>query len=210
MIDKRILLQSYLISHIPCYTVSTLQGLWNIYSLVCSVSLHQANQDGVCLQQMASHVLRQRGDFLRFVSLNSLRSPHIWRWCLDDFAHLMPVLLITNRRASCPEGVFPCKYTADGRNDKCRLRFRRECLTAAFRKFPRALEIWAFRPRSLASHLSYPPFCPQWNSARKTAFPATKPERVSQKGKELKLKTFKTSDYACKENDNRTRAEVRH
>ena len=145
---------------------------------------------------------------LRFTQ-QSAKSPH-WRWCLDDFAHLMPVLLITNRRASCPEGVFPCKYTADGRNDKCRLRFRREGLTAAFRKFPRALEIWAFRPRSLASHLSYPPFCPQWNSARKTAFPATKPERVSQKGKELKLKTFKTSDYACKENDNRTRAEVRH
>ena len=103
----------------------------------------------------------------------------------EGFVHLMPVLLTASRRASCPEGVFPCKHTADGRNDKCRLRFRREGLTAAFRKFPRALEIWVFRPRPLASHLSYPPYCPQWNSARKTAFPATKPERTSQKGKEL-------------------------
>ena len=129
---------------------------------------------------------------------------------LDDFVHLLPVLLIASRRASCQEGVFPCKYTADGRNDKCRLRFRREGLTAAFRKFPRALEIWAFRLHSLASHLSYPPFCPQWNSARKTAFPATKPNEASQKGKELKPTTFKTSDYACKENDYRTRAEGRY
>lgn len=139
---------------------------------------------------------------LRFTQL-SAKSPH-WRRYLDDFVHLMPVLLIASRRASCPKDVFPCKHTADGRNAKCRLRFRREGLTAAFRKFPRALEIWAFRPCSLASHLSYPPSCPQWNSARKTAFPATKPERVSQKGKELKLTTFKTSDYACKKNDNRT------
>ena len=137
------------------------------------------------------------------------KSPH-WRRYLDDFAHLLPILLTASRQASCPENVFPCKYTADGRNAKCRLRFRREGLTAAFRKFPRALEIWVFRPRPLASHLSYPPSCPQWNSARKTAFPATKPERVSQKGKELKPTTFKTSDYACKKNDNRTRTEGRH
>lgn len=125
---------------------------------------------------------------LRFTQL-SAKSPH-WRRYLEDFVHLMPVLLTASRRASCPEGVFPCKHTADGRNAKCRLRFRREGLTAAFHKFPRALEIWV-SVRSLASHLSYPPSCPQWNSARKTAFPATKPERVSQKGKELKLTTFK-------------------
>ena len=106
--------------------------------------------------------------------------------------------------------VFSCKGTADKRNDKCCLRFRREGLTAAFRKFPRALEIWVFRLHSLASHLSYPPYCPQWNSARKTAFPATKPIGASQKGKELKPITFKTSDYACKKNDNRTRAEGRY
>lgn len=145
---------------------------------------------------------------LRFTQ-QSAKSPH-WRRCLDDFAHLMPVLLIASRRASCPEGVFPCKYTADWRNDKCRLRFQREGLTAAFRKFPHALEIWVFRPRSLASHLSYPPYCPQWNSARKTAFPATKPYGALQKGKELKLTTFKTSNYACKENDYRTGTEGRH
>lgn len=125
---------------------------------------------------------------LRFTQL-SAKSTH-WRWYLEDFAYLVPVLFIASRRASCPEGVFPCKYTADGRNAKCRLHFRREGLTAAFRKFPRALEIWVFRPRSLASHLSYPPSRPQWNSARKTAFPATKPERVSQKGKELNFTDF--------------------
>lgn len=145
---------------------------------------------------------------LRFTQL-SAKSPH-WRRYLDDFVNLMPVLLTSSRRASCPEGVFPCKYTADGRNAKCRLRFRREGLTAAFRKFPRALEIWVFRPRSLASHLSYPLSCPQWNSARKTAFPATKPEGTSQKGKELNFKHYKTSDYACKKNDNRTRAKGRY
>lgn len=145
---------------------------------------------------------------LRFTQ-QSAKPPH-WRRCLDNFAHLMSVLLTASRRASCPEDVFPCKYTADGRNDKCRLRFRREGLTAAFRKFPRALEIWVFRLHSLASHLSYPPYCPQWNSARKTAFPATKPIGASQKGKELKPITFKTSDYACKKNDNRTRAEGRY
>ena len=139
---------------------------------------------------------------LRFTQ-QSAKPPH-WRRCLDNIVHLMPIILNTRCRASCPEDVFSCKGTADKRNDKCCLRFRREGLTAAFRKFPRALEIWVFRPRSLASHLSYPPSCPQWNSARKTAFPATKPERVSQKGKELKLTTFKTSDYACKKNDNRT------
>ena len=125
---------------------------------------------------------------LRFTQL-SAKSPH-WRRYLDDFVHLMPVLLTASRRASCPEGVFPCKYTADGRNAKCRHGFWREGLTAAFRKFPRALGIWVFRPRSLASHLSYPPYRPQWNSARKTAFPATKPERVSQKGKELNFTDF--------------------
>lgn len=145
---------------------------------------------------------------LRFTQL-SAKSPH-WRRYLEDFVHLMPVLLTASRRASCPEGVFPCKHTADGRNTKCRLHFRREGLTAAFRKFPRALEIWVFRPRSLASHLSYPPSCPQWDSARKTAFPATKPYGALQKGKELKPTTLKTSDYACKKNDNRTRAEGRH
>ena len=126
---------------------------------------------------------------LRFTQL-SAKSPH-WRRYLNDFVNLTPVLLTASLRASCPEGVFPCKYTADGRNDKCRHGFRREGLAAAFRKFQRALEIWAFRPRPLASRLSYPPFCPQWNSARKTAFPATKPERTSQKGKELKPTTFK-------------------
>ena len=146
----------------------------------------------------------KRGLLALHFTQQSTKSPH-WRRYLDNFAHLMSVLLTASRRASCPEDVFPCKYTADGRNDKCRLRFRREGLTAAFRKFPRALEFWVFRPCSLASHLFYPPSCPQWNSARKTAFPAKKPERVSQKGKELKLTTFKTSDYACKKNDNRTR-----
>lgn len=187
---------------------------------VCNASLHsgmfapyprhQANQAEVFLSQIAAlNPPPKRGLLALRFTQQPTKSPH-WRWCLDDFAHLMPVLLITNRRASCPEGVFPCKYTADGRNDKCRLRFRREGLTAAFRKIPRALEIWVFRPRSLASHLSYPPSCPQWNYARKTAFPAKKPERVSQKGKELKPKTFKTSDYACKKNDNRTRTEGRH
>ena len=169
---------------------------------VCSVSLTPSKQSCIFYHRRQHNVRRQRGDFLRFVSLNSQQSPHIGggTW----MTLLIPILLIANRRASCPENVFPCKYTADRRNAKCRLRFRREGLTAAFRKFPRALEIWAFRPCSLASHLSYPPSCPQWNSARKTAFPATKPERVSQKGKELKLTTFKTSDYACKKNDNRT------
>lgn len=172
---------------------------------VCSVSLTPSNMAGVFLLHKAIPYPPPKRELLalRFTQL-SAKSPH-WRRYLDDFVHLMPVLLIASRRASCPEDVFPCKHTADGRNAKCRLRFRREGLTAAFRKFPRALEIWAFRPRSLASHLSYPPSCPQWNSARKTAFPATKPERVSQKGKELKLTTFKTSDYACKENDYRTR-----
>lgn len=172
---------------------------------VCSVSLTPSNMAGVFLLHKAIPYPPPKRELLAlcFTQL-SAKSPH-WRRYLDDFVHLMPVLLIASRRASCPEDVFPCKHTADGRNDKCRLRFRWEVLTAAFHKFPRALEFWVFRPRSLALPLSYPPSCPQWNSARKTAFPATKPERVSQKGKELKLTTFKTSDYACKENDYRTR-----
>ena len=145
---------------------------------------------------------------LRFTQ-QSAKSPH-WRRYLDDFVNLMSVLLTASRRALCPEGVFQCKHTEDGRNVKCRLRFRWEGLTAAFRKFPRVLESWVFRQHPLALHLSYPPSCPQWNSARKTACPATKPERTSQKGKELKPITFKTSDYACKKNDYRTRAEGRH
>lgn len=174
------------------------------------MSLHQANQASVCLQHKAMpYPPPKRGLLALRFTQQSAKSPH-WRRCLDDFAHLMPVLLIASRRASCPEGVFPCKYTADWRNDKCRLRFQREGLTAAFRKFPHALEIWVFRPRSLASHLSYPPYCPQWNSAQKTAFPATKPYGALQKGKELKLTTFKTSNYACKENDYRTGTEGRH
>ena len=174
------------------------------------MSLTPSKQTGIFLQQAATPCPPPKRGLLalRFTQ-QSAKSPH-WRWCLDDFVHLLPVLLIASRRASCPEGVFPCKHTADGRNDKCRLRFRREGLTAAFRKFPRALEIWVFRPHSLASHLSYPPYCPQWNSARKTAFPATKPIRASQKGKELKPITFKTADYACKKNDNRTRTEGRY
>ena len=169
------------------------------------MSLTPSNMAGVFLLHKAIPYPPPKRELLAlpFTQL-SAKSPH-WRRYLEDCVHLMPVLLIASRRASCPEGVFPCKGTADGRNDKCRLRFRREGLTAAFRKIPRALEFWVFRPRSLASHLSYSPICPQWNSARKTAFPATKPQRVSQKGKELKLTTCKTSDYACKKNDNRTR-----
>lgn len=57
--------------------------------------------------------------------------------------------------------VFLCKYTTDGRNDRCRLNFRPEGLTAAFRKFPRTLEIWVFRLPTLTSHLSYPSNSPQ-------------------------------------------------
>lgn len=44
----------------------------------------------------------------------------------------------------------------------------------------------------------------------KNGFPGTKPYGALQKGKELKLITFKTPDYACKKNDNRTRTEGRY
>lgn len=87
-----------------------------------------------------------------------------------------------------PGSFFSCKDTADGRNAKCRPRFRRESLTAAFRKFPRALETWVFRPRSLASHLSYPSLVRSDGDSQKKAFPAMKPQEASQKGKELNFK----------------------
>lgn len=103
----------------------------------------------------------------------------------------MSVLFLYLAVGHQPGNVFLCEDTADRRNTGCRLDFRREVLTAAFRKFPRALEIWAFRPRPLASQPSNPPTCPQWHSARKTAFPAMKPERALQKGKELDFKTLK-------------------
>lgn len=63
--------------------------------------------------------------------------------------------------------VLSCKYTADSRNVKCRWRFRSEGLTTAFHKFSRVSKIGVFRPRSLTSHLPYPPSCPRGNSHEK-------------------------------------------
>ena len=83
---------------------------------------------------------------------------------------------------------FRAKVLRTGGNAKCRLCFRREGLTAAFRKFPRALETWVFRPRSLASHLSYPSLVRSDGDSQKKAFPAMKPQEASQKGKELNFK----------------------
>lgn len=77
---------------------------------------------------------------------------------------------------------FRAKVLRTGWNAKCQLRFRREGLTAAFLKFPRTLEIWAFRSRPLASHLSFPPCRPQWFHARKR-LPCHKAQKGFTKGK---------------------------
>lgn len=90
---------------------------------------------------------------------------------------------VTYIRASCRTTLFPCKGTADGRNGKCRRGFRQEALTAAFRKFPRALEIWVFRPHPLASQLPFPPFCPQWFHARKRSSLPRSPKRLHKREK---------------------------
>lgn len=91
------------------------------------------------------------------------KEPSRFRWHYTSTALSTGIGLYLVKVHLCflDDSVFLCKYTADGRNDRCRLNFRPEGLTAAFRKFLRALEIWVFRLLPLASHLSYSPNSPQ-------------------------------------------------
>lgn len=56
---------------------------------------------------------------------------------------------------------FPVQRYCGQEERQVMLRFRSEGLPAAFRKFSHSSKIWVFRPRSLTSHLPYPPYCPQ-------------------------------------------------
>ena len=93
--------------------------------------------------------------------------------------------------------VFLCKYTTDGRNDRCRLNFRPEGLTAAFRKFPRTLEIWVFRLPTLTSHLSYPSNSPQWFCCTKNGYPGHEARKGFTKGKSIRFHQFLKHKELC-------------